>query len=195
MVYDRESLASYENLKLAWIRIQTSTEYDYKRLTSDAALAFSWNLESNLKHLASEISENIYEPSKTSKYYLPKKTGLVRPIAILSIKDQIFYQAIVNLICKAKYTTIKSLRQSSVFGGFNIKEPDSKFFLTEWKYEYNLYKQKIKQAFQDRKKWIAKFDLASFYDVIDHQILIDIAASDTFNENLMLYKLRVSHRQ
>ena len=87
MTYCRKDLAEYENLELAWKRIQTSTGYEYKKLSEGALSGFGWNFEQNLKSLSSEINEKIYKPTRTSKYYRPKKSDLVRPITILSIKD------------------------------------------------------------------------------------------------------------
>ena len=76
MTYTREQLASYKNLELAGNRIQTSTNYEYKYLSKRSLDAFSWNLEKNLKLLSSEIIDRVYEPSKTSKYYLPSSDRL-----------------------------------------------------------------------------------------------------------------------
>ena len=190
MTYTRDQLVSYENLELAWKRIQTSTDYKYKYLSKKSFDAFSWNIEKNLNLLASEIIERIYEPSRTSKYYLPKKSGLVRPITLLNVKDQIFYQAIINLICQSKLNELKQFRNNHVFGGFNIQEPLSIYFLSNWKDEYKKYQNKIIENFDNGYIWLAKFDLASFYDVIDHKILINIFCKNSLSEDLKedLYK-------
>ena len=184
MTYTRKQLADYENLYLAWKRIQTSTSPKYKYLLKESLDAFSWSLENNLRLLSSEIVHRIYEPSKTSKFYLPKKSGLVRPITLLNVRDQIFYQALVKLICKSKIHEIKRFRNSHVFGGFNIHNPSSIFFLDRWEIEYNKYQRRIKKYFNDGYIWLAKFDLASFFDVIDHRILINIFCKDSLSEEL-----------
>ena len=187
MTYTRNELASYDNLELAWKRIQTSTDYKYKYLSKKSYDAFSWNLEKNLKLLSSEIIDRIYDPSRTSKYYLPKQSGLVRPITLLNIKDQIFYQAIINLICKSKLHQIKQFRNNRVFGGFNIQDKSSIFFLSNWKDEHTKYQSKIIKNFENGYIWLAKFDLASFYDVIDHKILINIFCKNSLSEELKKY--------
>ena len=184
MTYSRHDLADYDNLYLAWKRIQTSTQPKYKYLCKKSFDAFSWSLETNLKSLSSEIINRVYEPSRTSKYYLPKKSGLVRPITILSVKDQIFYQALINLICKSKINETKRFRDSEVFGGFNIYDESSIFFLARWKDEHNKYQNKIKKYFDEGYNWLAKFDLASFFDVIDHKILVNIFCKDSLSEEL-----------
>jgi len=180
----REEISSISNLELAWKRIQTSSNYQYKKLNEEIYVAFSWNLENNLNLLSSEIKEKIYKPSKSSKYYLPKSTDLVRPITCLSIKDQIYYQAIVNLICLNKLDIIRQFRGKSIFGGFNIKDPSSIFLLERWKYEYRLYKNTIKETFVDGYKWMVRFDLASFYDLIDHKILVEVSSYGALDEEI-----------
>ena len=184
MTYSRQDLAHYNNLYLAWKRIQTSTQPRYKYLCKKSFDAFSWSLETNLKLLSSEIINRVYEPSRTSKFYLPKKSGLVRPITLLNVKDQIFYQAIINLICKSKINEIKRFRNSEVFGGFNIDDSSSIFFLSKWKNEHDKYQCKIKKYFNSGYNWLAKFDLASFFDVIDHKILINIFCKDSLSDEL-----------
>jgi len=184
MEFCRKDLANYENLELAWKRIQTSTGYDYKKISGDALSAFGWNFEQNLKCLQSEITEKIYKPNKTSKYYLPKKSNLVRPITVLSIKDQIYYQAIVNLISEHNLSNISQFRKSQVFGGLNVDESNSIFYLSDWRKEYSLYKESIKSSYEDGYKWLVKFDLASFYDVIDHKILIEVSSHNALDADL-----------
>lgn len=190
MTYTKEQLADYDNLYLAWKRIQTSTDYKYKYLSRNSYDAFSWNLEKNLNLLSSEIINEVYEPSKTSKYYHPKSSGLVRPITLLNIKDQIFYQATINLICRSKINDIKQFRNKQVFAGYNIDDELSIYFLSNWKKEYQKYQEKIKSNFSKGYKWIAKFDLASFYDVIDHRILVNTFCKDSLSNSLKedLYK-------
>lgn len=185
MTNTRQDLASFNNLELAWRRLQTGKNYEYKELCGEGQLAFGWNLTQNLKHLSSEITEKIYKPVKASKYYCPKKSDLVRPITLLSIKDQIYYQAIVNLICSYKLDEIRQFRKTNIFGGFNVEDPYSIFFLSKWKEEYGLYKSVVKQAFDDRYKWLGKFDLASFYDIIDHTILIKVSSNGVLDRDLM----------
>ncbi|MEL6439439.1 MAG: reverse transcriptase domain-containing protein [Cyanobacteria bacterium J06621_8] len=184
MIYSRKDLADYDNLYLAWKRIQTSTEARYKYLCKKSFDAFSWSLETNLKLLSSEIINRVYQPSRTSKFYLPKISGLVRPITVLNIKDQIFYQALVNLICQNQINELQRFRNSEVFGGFNINDISSIFFLSQWKGEYDKYQCKKEQYFNDGYVWLAKFDLASFFDVIDHKILVKIFCKDSLADDL-----------
>ena len=184
MIYTRKDLYEISNLYLAWKRIQTSTRHEYKELCSKSYSAFSWYVGRKIKLFSSELRERIYQPIHSSKFYQPKKSGLVRPITVLSVKDQIFYQAITNLICKAKFADIKKFRRGTIFGGFNIQKPESIYFLSFWKDEYKSYKKIIKNNFEEGYIWICKFDLASFYDTIDHNILIETVCSDIFDDDL-----------
>lgn len=190
MIYTRKDLSNFDNLYLAWKRIQTSTRPEYKEICNDLYSAFGWHLQRKLSLFASEIENNIYNPIYSSKFYQPKKSGLVRPITVLSIKDQLFYQAITNLICEGKYEDLRKFRRGTVFGGFNIQSPKSIHFLSLWKEEYRNYKRSIKSNFEKDYIWLCKFDLASFYDTIDHKILIENICSDIFDDDLKFLLLQ-----
>jgi len=172
------AVSDVENLYLAWKRILTSTGQDYKQLNLEIYDAFGWNLEEKLELFSSEIKNNGFHPSTSSKYYLPKQSGLIRPISILSIKDQLFYQALTNILCQSKLDEIKRFRGHCLFGGFNVSEPNSIFFLARWQNEYEKYKEKVRGSYNEGYHWVCKFDFASFYDVIDHSILVEIVAGN-----------------
>lgn len=184
MVFTRKELCDSKNLHLAWKRIQTSTRYEYKELCSEVYAAFGWHVDRKIELFSSEIQNCIYKPIHSSKFYQPKSSGLVRPITILSVKDQIFYQAITNLICEGQLQKIRRFRRGTVFGGFNIQNPSSEHFLAYWKEEYKSYKGSVKNNFKLGFEWICKFDLASFYDTIDHKILIETICSDVLDDDL-----------
>ena len=184
MIITRENLCTAGNLYLAWKRIQTSTRPEYKELCNEQYTAFSWHVDRKIDLFASELKDKIYQPIHSSRFYQPKVNGLVRPISILSIKDQIFYQAVINLICQERLSEINLFRRGTVFGGFNIREPSSIYFLSRWQDEYKNYKKIIEKNFNSGYEWICKFDLASFYDTIDHNILIETACLGLLDDDV-----------
>lgn len=184
MVYCRNDLCNSDNLHLAWKRILTSTRFQYKALCRESYDAFSWHVERKIDLYSAELREKIYQPLSSSKFYIPKKNGLVRPMTVLSVKDQLFYQAITNLLCEGKLQDIRKFRRGTVFGGFNVQSPKSIYFLSFWKTEYKAYKRAITNYFEQDYEWICKFDLASFYDTINHNILIEIICSEILDDDL-----------
>lgn len=112
----------------------------------------------------------------------------------MAIKDQIYYQAIVNLISLDKLDLIKQFCGKNVFGGYNYKDPNSIFLLAAWRNEYSLYKWNIKETFKEGYTWVGRFDLASFYDLIDHKILVEVSscgALDKETENDFCQALKI----
>ena len=47
--------------------------------------------------LRDRIRRGVYEPASSCKIFLPKPSGLLRPITLLTVEDQVVYQALVNV--------------------------------------------------------------------------------------------------
>jgi hypothetical protein len=86
-------LISISNLQLAWRRIVTGKNLSHKRFFRPFYLAYEVGLEDNLRHLHARL-EGAWKPTKPLRIYVPKPSGLQRPISLLQIEDQIVYQAI-----------------------------------------------------------------------------------------------------
>ena len=64
----------------------------------------------------------------------------------------------------------------SVFGNIFVSSSAENriFFFEKWKVQWKKYKEYKRQAFEEGFEYSADFDIASFYDNIDHQILLQI---------------------
>lgn len=82
-------LASLRNLELAWRRITTGGNYQYKQLYRSLYYAYEVALDANLRDLRQRLLGGAFEARHPERIYVPKASGLHRPLALLNIEDQI----------------------------------------------------------------------------------------------------------
>jgi retron-type reverse transcriptase len=161
---------SLNNIRLAWIRTLSGENTDYRNLQRIEIDSFGWAEDDNLIHLQREFSQNTFSPSTATKIYIPKPSGLLRPITVLRIRDTIIYQAIANVIAEKARRRLSKYYYKNVFSNV-LMSKGYPYFYRQWKYGRKKLDSARKQAFNQGLKWIGELDLASFYDVIDHRLL------------------------
>ncbi|MCK9170268.1 MAG: RNA-directed DNA polymerase [Treponema sp.] len=161
-----------DNLKLAWRRIATATgNISYKNYYRQLFVAYEMNLDSNLKELSVKIQRD-YEPSAPLKIYVPKASGLLRTFTLLEIEDLIVYQAIANVLIPDFVKERKKFEMNTVFSNIFSNDIEKNIFLFRpWKDGYHAYRRKIVKNFEKGFIYTVHFDLAAFYDTIDHNSL------------------------
>jgi hypothetical protein len=170
-----DKLFSQTNLELAWRRITTGTNHQYKRFFRPLYYAYEIAINDNLKDLRERLRGGSYQPNLPTRIYIPKQSGLQRPITLLSLEDQIIWQAVANIFAEKLKDRRKVVELNSVYS--NILQPDRNniFFVKDWRYSYGLLQAKIEDFFNKGFRWIAHFDLAAFYDTICHDLLMKTA--------------------
>ena len=79
-------LASKNNLQLAWRRITTGGNYQYKRFYRPIYYAYEVALDANLADLQQRLLGRAFKPQHPERVYVPKASGLHRPLSLLNIK-------------------------------------------------------------------------------------------------------------
>ena len=166
---------SLPNLELAWRRITTGNNHAHKHYFRNLYYAYETALIANLGNLHERLHGGSFRPQPPTRIYLPKPSGLQRPITLLSIEDQIVLQAIANCFALRLAPRRRSLELQSVFSNLLQKEKASIFFLQDWHSTYYQFERKIEALFNMGLRWIAHFDLAAFYDTISHDLLLRTA--------------------
>lgn len=99
-----------DNLELALARLYRYSEAEYKNHFRHVYRAYAIASSDNLDDLRRRLATGAFQPTHATKVYLPKRSGALRPYSLLSIEDQVVYQAMVNLVAerfdeahKAKY--------------------------------------------------------------------------------------------
>lgn len=167
-----EDLASKNNLGLAWRRITTAGNYQYKKYFRDIYYKYEIALDQNLDDLRSRLLGHSYTPSSPTRIYIPKSSGLHRPITLLALEDQVVLQAIANLFAKKLKEKRQKMEFKFVFSNILSRTKTSIFFLQDWRSSYASFQFKVADYFESGYQWFAKFDLASFYDTISYELLL-----------------------
>ena len=178
-----QQLASRPNLELAWRRITTGTNLQYKTLYRNLYYVYEVAIEANLRDLRDRILGGTFEPKVPERVYLPKPSGLHRPISLLYIEDQIVLQAFANLAAKKAQKKRKSVQLKIVFSNI-LQTSDSIFFFRQWQITYNAFQKRIKKLYGSGMRWVADFDLAAFYETISHELLLKTLYPRTSNSDL-----------
>ena len=191
-------LASRNNLQLAWKIISTGGNFQYKRLYRQLYYSYEIALENNLRNLGERLRGGSYKAFTPERIFIPKPSGLHRPITLLHIEDQIVLQAFANLAAKRMQKRRSALQLKSIYSNI-LQKNDSIFFFRKWQSTYAAFQRKIQENYQQGMHWVGDFDLAAFYDTISHQLLIKTIYPRTNNADLswFLECLRVwsSHAQ
>jgi hypothetical protein len=182
-----ESCFSIENFTLAYQRIKTASRSPYKEFYYDDFHYFEVFFDDFIAELLHEVKEGIYSPSPCEHYYMPKKKNLARPISMLNLLDQIVYQAIANVCADTVHPVISKYFNINTFGNIFVPSSakNSMFFYEKWKTQWKRFNQNKKKAFDKGYVYCANFDIASFYDTIDHSILISVLREYAVSETII----------
>lgn len=163
---------SIRNLELAWMRIKTGQNIFYKNYYRSLFSVYELAKEQNLHTLHQRLKGGSYKPSESIKFYIPKPSGLHRPITFLHIDDLIVYQAIANIIAKKFSEQREQVEFTNVFSYvLNRNRRKDIFLFKKWQEGYIKFLKKIKYYFNSGNIWVGHFDLAAYYDTIDHYVL------------------------
>lgn len=171
-----KAFASCKNLELAWKRIRTGQNIQYKRFFREIYDAFDISSRDNIHRLSLNIKNGTYKPRKIERIFLPKKSGLQRPITLLNIEDQIVLQGIANIYARKLFQRRVAVESKVVCSNRLNRDKKLKFFLKPWQKNYNLFQRRKRKIFNNGNHYVAEFDLASFYDTISHDQLIKVFA-------------------
>lgn len=186
---------NYRNFEIAFLRIVRGSNNEYKKFYRHLFPSYNLALKANLDDIIKDIKKGTFEPTTPTLVFLPKKSGILRPITLLSLHDLIVYQAIVNVIADEFKEEQNKHAFKKSFGCIYAGEK-SPFFFRSWKVGYAAYNNAMTKAFKAGNVYVADFDLVSFYDLIDHHLLRNCLNKKVKNEdllNLLLKCLVSSH--
>ena len=164
MIYWKKFLTK-DNFLLAWKRLNTGTNFYYKKFFREVFLAYEISHETSIENLINRLKCNTFEPSNPDRIFIPKPSGLQRPITLLTVEDQLVWQALANIL-KIKHSKRRlNVEKKVVFS--NLSSDNKIFFFENWKTSYRYFREQVSKIYEDRK-WVAHFDLAAFFDTISH---------------------------
>lgn len=167
---DLSQLRHIDNLRRAWRWIRSNPDASYKSYVRPLYQNFAIAEDSLLADLGDRLRRDIYEPEASCKLYLPKASGILRPISILSVEDQVVYQAATNLIAEKLKPRAVQRYNKQVFGHLYAGK-SSTWFYRKWSDGYKAFNEAARQAYSDGFAYTASFDLTACYDSLDHRVL------------------------
>jgi len=162
----------YSNFELAFARVVRGTNKDYKTFYRHLFPSYNLALRENLLDLVDDLKRGAFTPDRPTVVFQPKKSGILRPLTLLSLRDLIVYQAIVNRVAVAFEAEQQKFAFKRSFGAI-FAGPSSEFFYRSWTESYRKFNHAISAAFSRGQSFIADFDLVSFYELIEHGLLAE----------------------
>jgi len=170
-----ESLISRNNLELAWRRINTGTSPAYKRYFRQVYLAYEFGLDDNLKLLHTSLRGG-WLPTPPVREYTPKPSGLQRPLSLMTVENQIVYQAVANAFADKLRSRRVMVEDCVAFSNVLSTTNKDIFFIRDWHESYRAFRKKVQDLYSSGLNWIAFFDLSAFFDTISHELLIKMVS-------------------
>ena len=167
---------------LAYQRLLTNTEATYKNYFRNSYATYGMALEKNIRNISARLKGG-YIPQISYKVYIPKPNGLNRMYTIMSMDDQIVYQAFANKIADQMQIDSVTRRYGKMVFGNLYNGKDSTYFFRQWEKSYKAYTKAIISAYKGGNEYLASFDLTACYDSINHNLLKDILLKYHFSEN------------
>ena len=166
MAFSRRFI-SRANFELAFQRIVRGQNKEYKSFFRHLYPSYQLGLSANLDDLMKALKSGRYEPSTATCVYSPKQSGVLRPLRLLSLTDQVVYQATANAVADAFRVQQQKYAFSRSFGAI-IGSSTSPYFYRSWRVCYRAFDRAIVEAFKKGNHIVADFDLVSFFELIDH---------------------------
>ena len=178
---DLSSLITKKNLLLAWRRITSSHDARYKAFFRHILEAYELSFEKNIEDLRRRLNNGEYVAQTPVRFYVPKPSGLQRPLTLLSIEDQVVFQALANLFAEKVRDKRNNLAGKYVYSN-KLGKKGSQFFLEKWQFGYSQLKRNLKSKFKAGYVWVATFDISAFYDTIPHDLLLNVLVANKNND-------------
>jgi hypothetical protein len=135
---DLDQLRAPENLRRSWRWIQSNSDATFKSYFRSLYQRYAVAEDVLLDDLASRLRRGIYEPEAACKLFHPKPSGILRPYSLLSVEDQIVYQAAVNLIAEQLFPRVSHRYFKQVFGHLYAVR-SSVWFYRKWSDGYRAF--------------------------------------------------------
>ena len=151
------------NLDRAWRWIRNNPDPTYKRYCSEFYSRFAVADDLIIDDLQQRLQRGFYEPSHSCKFLIPKKSGILRPYTILTVEDQIVYQALVNVIAERLAPKMrKQLFNADIRP--HLCRQDQPVVLPPLVLTATAFNQATRAAFNRCLVYAASFDLTACYD-------------------------------
>lgn len=149
-----DKVYSLPNLLESWCEVKANKGRG--GVDKESIEEFERNLNQNLKELHRLLKERRYIPSPVRQVLIPKSSsGDLRPLGIPTVRDRVVQQAIKRII-----EPIFERKFKDVSYGYRPKRGAREAI------------QKCKEYIASGYRWVVDADIASFFDTVDHKLLM-----------------------
>jgi len=155
------------DLERAWKRVSRNSQSDPIIPTIEYR-AFGHNVSHGLEAVKAELIEG-YQSSPLKTIDLPKPNLTLRPCAIPSLTDRIYFQALVDALAYDVEPKLLDEASGVVFGfGLTPDPTDADMFSGRRRTGFD---EKERSDFESGHRHILVSDVAAYYATVDHRIL------------------------
>src|SRR5713101_3423291 len=146
MVSDLREAFRLDNLLRAWRWLNTNPEALYKGYFRHIYRSYAVAAEDNLADLHKRLLKEEFQPEHATKLYLPKKSGIQRTYTLLTVEDQIVYQALTNVVAERLLLKVRKRYDKEVFGN-QYAGQRSRYFYRDWRKGYRKFSNAVQNAY------------------------------------------------
>lgn len=149
-----EQILESENLQLAWKAVESNkgvAGIDHIKIDE-----FIDHIRPHWEKLQAKIEEGRYKPSPVKRVYIPKGKGRRRPLGIPTVQDRFLQQAINQVLQRI----------------FDKDFSEYSFGFRPGRSSHDAVKTALSFV-QSGKDWVVDIDLQSFFDEVNHDILMN----------------------
>lgn len=165
----RRALAP-DRLEMAFRHLLTGTNAQYKNRFRSAFDAYALATPACFDDLRRGVANGSHQPTHATKVFLPKKGGVQRLYSLLTVEDQVLYQALAIEVAECLLPVSGPRYGRSVFGNM-YQGPGSHYFYVPYVKGYRWFTRARQEALEEGFRHVATFDLTAFFDSIDHNVL------------------------
>ena len=125
---DLDRVKSQDNLHRAWRWIQSNPDANYKSYFRHLYRNYAAAEDVLIEDLADRLRRRVYQPIAACKLFFPKPSGILRPYSLLTVQDQIVYQASVNLVAEKLFSKVKHRYYKQVFSNLYAGKTSTWFY-------------------------------------------------------------------
>ena len=162
-----------ELLGVAWRWVKSNAEANFKAYCRERYSVFEMGSSALLHDLGEQLAAGRYVPEGPEKIFVRKPAGMLRPLTVLTVRDQIVYQALAIPIAEALHLKVSARYGETTFGHLYNGSRKNGCFYSDWRKGYRAYNMASRSAHQQGYRYLVTFDLTACYDSIDHTLLLD----------------------
>ncbi len=148
-----DEVCSAENLMDAWVKVRAA--HGAAGIDHVSIAAFERRWQANLARLAHELREGTYRPQPALSFTLRKPDGGARRLGLLTIRDRVAQRAVYEVIAPLFEQRFLDCSYAYRPGRNTAMAIDA-----------------VLEARRHGYVWVVDADIASFFDTLDHRVLV-----------------------